>query len=112
MFWVVDNGSAHRGEKARKRLSNQWPNLALLYLPVHASRLNQVEIYFLVVQRKVLTPNDFTSVTEVEERLLSFQERYQEIARPFEWKFTRADLMRLLQKLGPEPETEKILACA
>lgn len=112
VFWVVDNGSAHRGEKARKRLSNQWPNLVLVYLPVHASWLNQVEIYFSVVQRKVLTPNDFTSVTEVEERLLGFQERYQEIARPFEWKFTRADLMRLLQKLGPEPETEKILACA
>ena len=84
----------------------------LVYLPVHASWLNQVEIYFSVVQRKVLTPNDFTSVTEVEERLLGFQERYQEIARPFEWKFTRADLIRLLQKLGPEPETKKILACA
>ena len=112
VFWIVDNGSSHRGEQARTRLSNQWPNIELVHLPVHASWLNQIEIYFSVVQRKVLTPNDFTSVTEVEKRLLGFQELYQEIARPFEWKFTRADLMRLLQKLAPEPETEKILACA
>jgi len=94
VFWIVDNGSSHRGEQAGERLSKQWPTIELVHLPIHASWLNQIEIYFSVVQRKVLTPNDFTSLGEAEERLLGFQERYQEVARPFEWKFTRADLIR------------------
>lgn len=112
VFWIVDNGSSHRGESACDRLKKQWPTIELVHLPVHASWLNQIEIYFSVVQRKVLTPNDFTSLSEVEERLLGFQERYQEIARPFEWKFTRADLSRLLNKLNQKVEPEKVLICA
>jgi hypothetical protein len=99
VFWIVDNGSSHRGEKAYNRLQKQWPTIELVHLPVHASWLNQIEIYFSIVQRKVLTPNDFTSLSEAEEKLLGFQERYQEVARPFEWKFTRADLTKLLNKL-------------
>jgi hypothetical protein len=66
---------------------------------VHASWLNQVEIYFSVIQRKVLTPNDFASLAELEDRLLRFQEYYEQVAQPFEWKFTRADLDALLLKL-------------
>src|SRR6059058_1566211 len=53
--------------------------------PVHASWLNQIEIYFSIVQRKVLTPNDFKSLNELEQRLLAFQQRYQETASPFQW---------------------------
>jgi hypothetical protein len=100
VFWVVDNGSSHRGDKAAQRLSQRWPNLILVHLPIHASWLNQIEIYFSILQRKVLTPNDFNSLLALEDRILGFQERYQENARPFQWKFTRDDLSNLLRKLA------------
>jgi len=99
VFWIVDNGSSHRGQAARKRLQEKYPRLVLVHGPVHASWLNQIEIYFSIVQRKVLTPNDFVSLQAVEERLLAFQQRYESIAKPFEWKFTRCDLAALLEKI-------------
>jgi transposase len=102
--WVVDNGSSHRGKASVDRLEGQWPNLRLVHLPVHASWLNQIEIYFSVVQRKVLTPNDFLDLAEVEQRLLAFQRRYQQAAVPFDWRFTRADLDRLLRRLEEDQQ--------
>jgi hypothetical protein len=102
VFWIVDNGSAHRGQAAIARLQQAWPTLVPVHTPIHASWLNQIEIYFSIVQRKVLTPNDFASLAEVEERLLRFQERYEQIAQPFQWKFTRQDLTALLAKLDTE----------
>jgi hypothetical protein len=103
VFWIVDNGSSHRGAAAVQRLQGAYSNLLLVHLPVHASWLNQVEIYFSVVQRKVLTPNDFASLQEVSQRLLSFQDRYEHIAKPFEWKFTRTDLQDLMNRLSQHP---------
>ena len=100
VFWIVDNGSSHRGAAAVKRLQAAYANIHLVHLPVHASWLNQVEIYFSVIQRKVLTPNDFTSLQEVAQRLLAFQELYERTAKPFEWRFTRADLQELLSRLS------------
>jgi transposase len=100
VFWVVDNGSAHRGQASIDRLQGRWPNLRLIHLPVHASWLNQVEIYFSIVQRKVLTPNDFHDLAEVEQRLLGFQHRYEQTTTPFDWRYTRADLDRLLRRLA------------
>jgi len=100
VFWIVDNGSSHRGAAAVKRLQTMHPNLILVHLPVHASWLNQVEIYFSVVQRKVLTPNDFASLQAVADRLLTFQTYYEQIAQPFAWKFTRTDLQDLMTKLN------------
>lgn len=105
VFWVVDNGSGHRGRSSVDRLRGAWSNLVLVHLPVHASWLNQIEIYFSVVQRKVLTPNDFTDLAEVETRLLDFQDHYEQIAQPFEWKFTSADLNALLTKLQQQPSS-------
>ncbi len=99
VFWVVDNGSSHRGQASIDRLQGRWDNLVLVHTPVHASWLNQVEIYFSVLQRKVLTPNDFTSTAEVEDRILRFQRHYEQVARPFRWKFTRRDLQELLDRL-------------
>ena len=81
VFWIVDNGSSHRGQASINRLEGRWRNLHLVHLPVHASWLNQIEIYFSVVQRKVLSPNDFTDLDEVEARLLAFQRRYEQTAR-------------------------------
>ncbi len=85
-----------------ERLEGKWPNLRLVHLPVHASSwLNQIEIYFFsVIQRKVLTPNDFANLDALAERLLTFQERYEQVAQPFAWKFTRHDLDRLLLRLA------------
>lgn len=103
VFWIVDNGSSHRGAACLRRLQAAYPTLIPVHSPVHASWLNQIEIYFSIVQRKVLTPNDFTSLTEAEVRLLGFQEYYQSIARPFAWHFTRADLTDLLRKLDTAP---------
>lgn len=102
VFWIVDNGSAHRGEKAAARLQARWPNLVLVHTPIHASWLNQIEIYFSIVQRKVLTPNDFPSLAAVRERLLQFQARYEHAAKPFQWTFTRRDLAVLLAKVAPK----------
>ena len=99
VFWIADNCSSHRGEKAVGRFRAQWPTLTLVHTPVHASWLNQVEIYFSIVQRKVVTPNDFTSLRELEDRLLAFQGRYEQTAKPFQWAFTREDLADLLAKL-------------
>jgi hypothetical protein len=98
VFWIVDNGSSHRGQAACQRLQKDYPNLVLVHLPIHASWLNQIEIYFSVVQRKVLTPNDFVSLSAVAQRLLTFQNHYEQIARPFEWKFSRANLQELIAK--------------
>jgi hypothetical protein len=99
VFWIMDNCSSHRGEACVRRLRDRWPNLVCVHTPIHASWLNQIEIYFSIVQRKVLTPNDFDSLEDVRERLLAFQEHYEAIARPFDWKFTRKDLAAVLAQL-------------
>jgi hypothetical protein len=101
VFWVVDNGSSHRGQKSVDRLRDAHANARLIHLPVHASWLNQVEIYFSVIQRKVLTPNDFADLDDVVARLLAFQDYYEQIATPFEWKFTTEDLQALLAHTAP-----------
>lgn len=104
VFWIVDNGSSHRGTRAAQRLAQTWPNLILVHLPIHASWLNQIEIYFSILQRKVLRPNTCDSLLVLEDRILAFQERYQQIAKPFDWKYTRQDLRRLMARLSdPQP---------
>lgn len=100
VFWVVDNGSSHRGEKAATRLAHRWRNLILVHLPIHASWLNQIEIYFSILERKALRPNDFNSLSALEDCILGFQERYQQNARPFQWRFTRHDLNNLMAELA------------
>jgi hypothetical protein len=105
VFWIVDNGSSHRGQASVRRLQTAFPNLILVHGPVHASWLNQIEIYFSIVQRKALTPNDFSSLADVEDRLLRFQQYYETIAKPFEWKFSRADLDELVKKIDATPTT-------
>src|SRR5207248_192854 len=73
VFWIVDNGSSHRGVTACRRLQGEFTNRTLVHLPVHASWLNQIEIYFSIVQRKALTPNDFPDLSAVAQRLRDFQ---------------------------------------
>jgi len=102
VFWIADGGSSHRGERAAQRLHRWYPNALLVNTPVHSSWLNQIEIYFSVLQRKALTPNDLPTLEAVEQRVLGFQHRYEKIASPFEWKFTRDDLHELLDRLATE----------
>jgi len=102
VFWIIDNGSSHRGTRCVNRLQAAYPNLVPVHGPVHASWLNQIEIYFSIVQRKVLTPNDFPSIAALEERLMGFQEYYQQIAAPFQWRFTRDDLHALMNRLNDD----------
>jgi DDE superfamily endonuclease len=104
VYWVVDNGSSHRGQRAVDRLQQSWPTARLVQLPVHASWLNQIEIYFSIAQRKILTPNDFVDLADVEARLLAFERRYEHTAAPFEWRFTRNDLTKLLERLADKPD--------
>ena len=99
VFWVVDNGSSHRGQAAINRLRKAYRKAVLVHTPVHASWLNQVEIYFSIIQRKVLTPNDFASLEEVEQRLRLYEELTNREPRPFDWKFNRAALQTFLTKL-------------
>ena len=101
VFWIMDNCSTHRGLKAAERLRSKWPAAVLVHTPIHASWLNQIEIYFSILQRKALAPNDFSSLEELQDRLLGFQRHYQQIAKPFRWSFTRQNLAALLAKLDP-----------
>jgi hypothetical protein len=76
-----------------------WPTAHLVHLPVHASWLNQVEIVFSVIQRKVIKPADFADLDELAARLTAFEPRYNNTARAFGWRFTRTDLNDLLRRL-------------
>ena len=104
VFWVVDNGSSHRGQTAVQRLRKAYRKAVLVHTPVHASWLNQVEIYFSIIQRKVLTPNDFASLEEVEQRLMLYEELSNSEPRPFNWKFDRAALQAFLKRLDAKRE--------
>lgn len=99
VFWITDNGSSHRGESSVKRLSEWYPNAIQIHTPVHASWLNQVEIFFSILQRKVLTPNDFPDLQALGTAILKFQDIYNEIAKPFKWKYTKDDLKKTLSKI-------------
>ena len=98
-FWIVDGGCAHHPNTFPARLQGMYPNAVAVSLPTHSSWLNQIEIYFSIVQRKVLTPMDVADEGTLTNRLLGFQDYYQETAKPFNWKFTAADLKKRLDAL-------------
>jgi hypothetical protein len=106
----IDNGSSHAGNASIERIEGEWKNARLIHLPVHASWLNQIELYFSLVQRKALTPHDFDSLGALTARLLGFSDHYRQIAKPFEWTFTRADLDRLLARIDALASDLKLAA--
>lgn len=108
VFWVVDNGSSHRGQAAVERMATRWPNCVLVHTPVHASWLNQVEIFFSIVQRKVVSPNDFTDLAEVQARLAAFEQRYNATATAFDWKFTAVDLNDLIARIDQHDHADHV----
>jgi hypothetical protein len=100
VFWIVDKGCSRCGQRSVDRLQNAWPNLVLVHLPVHASWLNQIEINFSILQRKVLTARHFASLAELENRIISFQVEWQRDATPIDWRYTRRDLNRRLERIN------------
>jgi transposase len=99
VFWVLDNGSSHAGQASIERMREAWPTAELVHLPIHASWLNQIEIYFSIVQRKIIKPANFADLAALEHRLLAFQDRYNATASPFNWRYTKADLNAYLERL-------------
>jgi DDE superfamily endonuclease len=107
VFWIVDNGSSHAGKSSISRMRDCYEHARLIHLPVHASWLNQAELFFSIVQRKALTPNDFGDLDALAQRLIDFGNYYRQVARPFEWTFTRQDLNRVLTRIAdrePHPQ--------
>jgi hypothetical protein len=101
LFFIVDNGSSHRGQASVARMRRRDQRITLVHTPIHASWLNQVEIYFSIIQRKVLTPNDFATLEAVRLRLRLYKELSNRTPRPFAWKFTRQDLQDWLRRASP-----------
>jgi hypothetical protein len=101
LFFIVDNGSSHRGEASVTRMNHRDKRIVLVHTPVHASWLNQVEIYFSIIQRKVLTPNDFPDLDAVRVRLALYEELTNKKPKPFAWKFSRQDLTNWLKRSQP-----------
>ncbi|OEJ96241.1 transposase [Streptomyces thermolilacinus SPC6] len=116
VFRVVDNGSSHRGNAAADRLVAAFPNAVLVHTPVLASWLNQVEIFFSIVQREVVAPNDSPDLAQVGDRLRAFEDRYNATAQPFQWKFATSDLDDLLARLdrhtADHPEESSVALAA
>ena len=110
VFWIVDNGSSHADRASIERLEGAFENLRLIHLPIHASWLNQIEIYFSILQRKALTPNDFADLDALAARIAAFEDHYRQIAKPFEWTFTRTDLDVLLTRLASREPQLRIAA--
>jgi hypothetical protein len=101
LFFIVDNGSSHRGQASVERMRRRDKRVILVHTPIHASWLNQVEIYFSIIQRKVLTPNDFATLQAIRLRLTLYEELSNRTPRPFAWKFTRQDMVAWLKRAAP-----------
>jgi transposase len=108
VFVIVDNGSDHRGQAAVKRLAAAHPNAIMIHTPVHASWLNQVEVFFSIIQKKVVSPNDFSSLEKLSETLLAFVDRYNKTAKPFSWKYTAGDLKDLLRRISDHEKQDTL----
>ncbi|HLI16335.1 MAG TPA: IS630 family transposase [Acidimicrobiales bacterium] len=99
VYWVVDNRSSHNGQRSIERMEAAFPNARLIHLPVHASWLNQIEVVFSIIQRKVVRSGDFAGLGALAERLLAFEQHYNASARPFDWRFSTDDLAAMLERL-------------
>ena len=99
VFWVVDNGSSHNGARSVERMHTAWPTCQLVHLPVHASWLNQIEIVFSILGRKVIKPADFADLAALAARLSAFEPRFNATATPFDWRFGRRELDDLCRRI-------------
>lgn len=91
LYIIADNGSSHRSKKTLAWVAKQ-KRLHLTFTPTHASWLNQIEIWFGILTRKVVRRGIFRSREELVERLMNFIQAYNQEARPFQWTFTGSPL--------------------
>jgi transposase len=100
---ILDNGSTHAPKQLESWLQSQieangWPlTIDVVWLPTNASWLDQIEIWFSVLQRKLLQPNHFKSLEELAEAILTFISCQNQTAKPIRWTYT---VEKLEQKLG------------
>jgi transposase len=79
----------HSQESRKEFLSDKSHRIRFVYLPKHTSWLNQIEIVFGVIMRKVVRRGNFSSVKDLGDKLLSFIQYFNEVfAKPFRWTFT------------------------
>lgn len=84
---VLDNGSSHTS-KATKAWFAQHPRFVSHYTPKHASWVNQVELFFSILTRKVLRNGNFASRHDLVTKLMTYIERHNTTAHPFAWTYT------------------------
>jgi transposase len=100
---ILDNGSTHAPKQLESWLQSQiegngWPlTIEVVWLPTNASWLDQIEIWFSVLQRKLLQPNHFKSLEELAEAILTFISCQNQTAKTIRWTYT---VEKLEQKLG------------
>ena len=99
LFLIMDNGTAHRPSTFTEWIEGH-SGCTVVFTPVHASSLNQVEIYFFITGRKALTPMNIGGIEELTLTLSNFERYYNSSAESFNWKFGRKDLKRVLSKLN------------
>jgi hypothetical protein len=114
---VLDNGPAHaskqlpRWTNELKARSDGKLTVELYWLPTNASWLDQIEIWFSILQRKLFQPNHFTSLDELEQAILTFIARYNRTAKPLQWSYTVEQLEhKLATRLGEGVKPEDKLA--
>jgi hypothetical protein len=99
---ILDNGSTHAPKRLPGWLAEQSLSLdrkvafQVYWLPTNASWLDQIEIWFSLLQRKLLQPNHFASTDELQQAILNFIVRYNQTAKPLTWSYTVEKLERKL----------------
>ena len=91
LYLIADNGASHRSKKTLAWVAKH-KRLHLTFTPTHASWLNQIEIWFGILTRKVVRRGIFKSRQELVDRLMNFIKTYNQQARPFEWTYTGSPL--------------------
>jgi len=89
---IVDNLSAHSTDKVAAFL-DEHPHVHLHFTPTHASWLNQVELFFSILERRLLRRGEFESVDHLADRIISFIKDYNRKAAPFRWTYDGRPLM-------------------
>lgn len=84
---ITDNLSTRATENVNKWLAAH-PRWRFQFTPTHASWLNQIEIFFSILWRRLLKHGIFTSEQDLAEQMLAFVETYNQTARPFKWTYT------------------------
>lgn len=86
LHFVLDNFSAHKVEAVVEWVEKH-PKVHLHFTPTHASWLNQIELWFSILSRQVLSKRRFKSKTDLAEQLLAFIEEYNKTCKPFAWTY-------------------------